>query len=57
MKSYDARSHRRSAVSPSIGQFLSGKLDLIAEQLDRLLSWMGYRYEISRLPVSPELTR
>lgn len=42
---------------PSISQFLSGKVELSDEQLDRLLSCMGYRLEIVRRPVSPELTR
>ena len=42
---------------PSISQFLSGKVDLSDEQLDRLLSCMGYRLEIVRRPVPPELTR
>ena len=42
---------------PSISQFLSGKVKLSDEQLDRLLSCMGYRLEIIRRPVSPELTR
>jgi transcriptional regulator with XRE-family HTH domain len=42
---------------PSISQFLSDKVDLSDEQLDRLLSCMGYRLEISRRPVTPELTR
>jgi transcriptional regulator with XRE-family HTH domain len=42
---------------PSISQFLSGKVDLSDEQLDRLLSCMGYRLEVSRRPVTPELTR
>jgi predicted XRE-type DNA-binding protein len=42
---------------PSISQFLSGKVDLSDEQLDRLLSCMGYRLEIIRRPVVPELTR
>jgi transcriptional regulator with XRE-family HTH domain len=42
---------------PSISQFLSDKVDLSDEQLDRLLSCMGYRLEISRQPVTPELTR
>jgi len=41
---------------PSISQFLSGKVDLSDEQLDRLLSCMGYRLEVVRLPVKPELT-
>jgi transcriptional regulator with XRE-family HTH domain len=42
---------------PSISQFLSDKVSLSDEQLDRLLSCMGYRLEISRQPVTPELTR
>lgn len=42
---------------PSISQFLSGKVELSDEQLDRLLSCMGYRLEIVRRPVIPELTR
>jgi transcriptional regulator with XRE-family HTH domain len=41
----------------SISQFLSGKVNLSDEQLDRLLSCMGYRLEIVRRPVVPELTR
>jgi hypothetical protein len=42
---------------PSISQFLSGKAYLSDEQLDRLLSCMGYRLEVTRRPVAPELTR
>lgn len=42
---------------PSISQFLSGKVDLSDDQLDRLLSCMGYRLEVIRRPVVPELTR
>lgn len=42
---------------PSISQFLSGKIDMSDEQLDRLLSCMGYRLEVIRRPVMPELTR
>jgi transcriptional regulator with XRE-family HTH domain len=42
---------------PSISQFLSGKVDFSDEQLDRLLSCMGYRLEIVRRPVVPDLTR
>jgi hypothetical protein len=42
---------------PSISQFLSGRVDLSDDQLDRLLSCMGYRLEVSRRPVVPELTR
>ncbi|QTV80662.1 helix-turn-helix transcriptional regulator [Microbacterium sp. NIBRBAC000506063] len=42
---------------PSISQFLSGKVDLSDSQLDRLLSCLGYRLEVVRRPVVPELTR
>ena len=42
---------------PSISQFLSGKVDLSDEQLDRLLCCMGYRLEVVRHPVRPDLTR
>lgn len=42
---------------PSISQFVTGKVDLSDEQLDRLLSCMGYRLEVVRRPVEPELTR
>lgn len=42
---------------PSISQFISGKVELSDEQLDRLLSCMGYRLEVVRRPVEPRLTR
>lgn len=42
---------------PSITQFLSGKVEFGDEQLDRLLSCMGYRLEVVRRPVEPGLTR
>ena len=42
---------------PSISQFLSGKVDLSDEQLDRLLCCMGYRLEVVRRPIRPDLTR
>jgi transcriptional regulator with XRE-family HTH domain len=42
---------------PSISQALSGRIDISDEQLDRLLSCMGYRVEVVRRPVRPELTR
>lgn len=42
---------------PSISQFLSAKVDFSDEQLDRLLSCMGYRLEVVRRAVKPELTR
>ena len=41
---------------PSISQFLSGKVEMSDEQLDRLLSCMGYRLEVVRRPVVPELS-
>lgn len=42
---------------PSISGFLSGRVDFSDEQLDRLLSCMGYRLEVVRRPVVPQLTR
>lgn len=49
---------RTSGVhQPSISQFVSGKVELSDEQLDRLLSCMGYRLEVVRRVVVPELTR
>ena len=49
---------RVSGVSqPSISQFLSGKVQLSDDQLDRLLSCMGYRLEVVRRLVVPSLTR
>jgi plasmid maintenance system antidote protein VapI len=42
---------------PSISQFLSAKVDLSDDQLDRLLSCMGYRLEVVRRAVRPDLTR
>lgn len=42
---------------PSISQFLSGRVELSDDQLDRLLSCMGYRLEVVRRPVVPDLTR
>jgi len=42
---------------PSISQFLSGRVELSDDQLDRLLSCLGYRLEVVRRPVEPELTR
>jgi plasmid maintenance system antidote protein VapI len=41
---------------PSISQFLSGKVDLSDDQLDRLLSCMGYQLEVVRRTVEPDLT-
>ncbi len=42
---------------PSISQFLSGRVDLSDDQLDRLFSCMGFRLEVIRRPVKPDLTR
>ncbi len=42
---------------PSISGFLSGKVDLSDDQLDRLLSCMGLRLEVVRRPIVPEVTR
>jgi transcriptional regulator with XRE-family HTH domain len=42
---------------PSISQFLSGRIPMSDEMLDRLLSCMGYRLEITRRPVRQELGR
>ena len=42
---------------PSVSQFLSGRVEFSDEQLDRLLSCMGYRLEVVRRPVEPSLTR
>lgn len=41
----------------SISQFLAGKVQLSDDQLDRLLSCMGYRLEVIWRPVHPDLTR
>lgn len=42
---------------PSISQFLTGKIDFSDDQLDRLLSCMGYHLEVSRQAVDVKLTR
>mgnify|MGYP000867324423 FL=1 len=42
---------------PSISGFLSGRVQLSDEQLDRLLSCMGRRLEVVRRPIVPHLTR
>ena len=49
---------RLSGVSqPSISGFLSGRVDLSDDLLDRLLSCMGFRREVVRRPIVPKLTR
>jgi transcriptional regulator with XRE-family HTH domain len=42
---------------PSISQYLSGRGHLSDDMLDRLLSCMGYRLEVVRRPIRPELGR
>lgn len=42
---------------PSISGFLSGKVDLSDDQLNRLLSCMGFQLEVVRRPFVPDLTR
>jgi hypothetical protein len=42
---------------PSISGFLSGRVEFSDDQLDRLLSCMGFRLEVVRRPVVPKLTR
>jgi len=42
---------------PSVSGFLSGRVDLSDDQLDRLLSCMGFRLEVVRRSVVPKLTR
>ena len=42
---------------PSISGFLSGNVEISDDQLNRLLSCMGYQLEVVRRPVVPTLTR
>lgn len=42
---------------PSISQFLSGRVEMSDDMLDRLLSCMGYRQEVVRRPVKTRLRR
>ncbi len=42
---------------PSISQFISGRVEMSDDMLDRLLSCMGYRLEVVRRPVKSELRR
>jgi len=42
---------------PSISQFLSGRTELSDEMLGRLLECMGFRLQVVRRLVEPELTR
>ena len=42
---------------PSISQYLSGRVHMSDDMLDRLLSCMGYRLEIVRRPIKSRLGR
>jgi transcriptional regulator with XRE-family HTH domain len=42
---------------PSISQYLSGRVHMSDDMLDRLLSCMGYRLETVRRPIKPQLGR
>jgi len=42
---------------PSISQFLTGRIEMSDDLLDRLLSCLGYRLEVVRRPVKPDLQR
>lgn len=42
---------------PSISQFLSGRVEMSDDMLDRLLSCMGFRLEVVRRPLRRELSR
>lgn len=42
---------------PSISQFLSGRVEMSDDMLNRLLSCMGFRLEVVRRPVRRELSR
>ena len=49
---------RRSGVrQPSISNFLSGKVEISDDQLNRLLSCISFQLEVVRRPVVPTLTR
>jgi len=42
---------------PSISQYLSGRVEMSDDMLDRLLSCMGYQLEVIRRPMQSELGR
>ncbi|HYO84915.1 MAG TPA: helix-turn-helix transcriptional regulator [Dermatophilaceae bacterium] len=42
---------------PSISQFISGRVQMSDDMLERLLSCMGYRREVVRRPVKSDLRR
>lgn len=49
---------RMSGVrQPSVSQYICGRVEMSDEMLDRLLSCMGYRLEVIRRPVKPQLDR
>jgi hypothetical protein len=56
-----ARQSELSRVSgvrqPSISQYLSGRVEMSDDMLDRLMSCMGRRLEVSRRSVRSELRR
>ncbi|HET6560777.1 MAG TPA: helix-turn-helix transcriptional regulator [Marmoricola sp.] len=53
-----SRLSRLSGVhQPSISGFLSGRVDMSDQMLDRLLSCMGYQLEVVRRPVRRRMTR
>lgn len=55
--SQSALSRISGVRQPSISQFLSGRIEMSDEMLDRLLSCLGYRLEVVRRPVRVELDR
>lgn len=42
---------------PSISQFLSGRVEMSDDMLDRLLNCMGYQLEVVRRAIQPRLSR
>ncbi|SDJ09246.1 Helix-turn-helix [Frankineae bacterium MT45] len=42
---------------PSISQFLSGRVEMSDDMLERLLSCLGYQLEVVRRPIRREFTR
>lgn len=42
---------------PSLSQYLSGRVEMSDDMLDRLLSCMGYRLEVVRRPIKHDLGR
>ncbi len=50
-------SYADSVRQPTISQILTGRIGVSDEQLQRLLSCMGYDLEVVRQPVRPSLNR